>query len=151
MNVGKYDSPPEHLPVHYRHIERGHQRIEKICTRFGVPQNCRYLALLALSECERVHRVSEVRAGPVAAMLERLGAFTDTASFDQLLLLCTCDYRAYPGYDGRDYSKAALLHVALKACASIDKTGLNDDSLQEARAMAIAVAFRSERWSESQP
>ncbi len=23
MNVGKSDSPPEHVPVHYRHIERG--------------------------------------------------------------------------------------------------------------------------------
>jgi len=65
--------PREHLPVHYRHIERGRPRIEAICSRFEVPAVCRELALLALAECERVHRVSEVRAGPVALMLERLG------------------------------------------------------------------------------
>jgi tRNA nucleotidyltransferase (CCA-adding enzyme) len=35
MNVGKADSPPEHLPVHYRHIERGRPRIEAIFNRFG--------------------------------------------------------------------------------------------------------------------
>ncbi|MBO0753683.1 MAG: tRNA nucleotidyltransferase, partial [Bradyrhizobiaceae bacterium] len=74
MNVGKSDSPPEHLPVHYRHVERGHPRIVAICDRFDAPARCRELALLALGECERVHRVSEVRAGPIAAMLERLHA-----------------------------------------------------------------------------
>jgi tRNA nucleotidyltransferase (CCA-adding enzyme) len=30
MNIGKSDSPSEHLPVHYRHIERGHIRIEGV-------------------------------------------------------------------------------------------------------------------------
>ena len=75
MNVGKADSPREHLPVHYKHVERGGPRIEELCARFGAPAECRDLALLALAECERVHRVSKMRAGPVALMLERLGAF----------------------------------------------------------------------------
>ncbi|MDD5471480.1 MAG: tRNA nucleotidyltransferase [Sideroxydans sp.] len=150
MNVGKSDSPPQHLPVHYRHIERGLDRIESICERFELPQDCRDLALLALAECERVHRASEVRAGPVAAMLDRLGAFTDMERFERLLLLCACDYRAYPGYEGRSYPKSALLHRALAACNGIDTDDLNDDDeLMEARAVAIAAAFKSERWSEN--
>jgi tRNA nucleotidyltransferase (CCA-adding enzyme) len=148
MNVGKADSPPEHLPVHYRHVERGRPRIEAMCARFGVSPECRDLALLALSECERVHRVSEVRAGPVAAMLERLGAFDQPQRFEQLMTLCACDYRAYPGRATQDYPKAALLDIALKACAGIDATGLTADNLQESRAAAIAIAFRSERWSD---
>jgi tRNA nucleotidyltransferase (CCA-adding enzyme) len=151
MNAGKSDSPPEHLPVHYRHVERGRQRIEQICERFAVQRDCRDLALLALGECERVHRVSEVRAGPVAAMLERLGAFADTPRFEQMLLLCTCDYRAYPGYEDRSYPKAELLHIALKACTGIGEVELSDEDLPEARAVAIAGAFHSERWSESLP
>jgi tRNA nucleotidyltransferase (CCA-adding enzyme) len=109
------------------------------------------MALLALAECERVHRVSEVRAGPVADMLERLGAFSNMARFEQLMLLCACDYRAYPGYEGRDYPKAALLDIALKACARIDETRFAGDALQQARAEAIAAAFGSERWSQSKP
>ena len=154
MNVGKSDSPPEHLPVHYRHVERGRPRIEAMCQRFGVADDCRDLALLALVECERVHRVSEVRAGPVAAMLERLGAFDQPERFQQLMTLCACDYRAYPGQAGQDYPKAALLDIALQACASVEAAafaGLRAtdaaDALQEARAAAIATAFRSERWS----
>jgi tRNA nucleotidyltransferase (CCA-adding enzyme) len=71
MNVGKSDSPREHLPVHDRHVERGRPRIEAIYCRFGTPDSCRELALLALAECEPVHRVSAVSAGPIAALLER--------------------------------------------------------------------------------
>lgn len=151
MNTGKSDSPPEHLPVHYRHIERGRQRIARICERFELSQDSRDLALLALAECERVHRASEVRAGPVAAMLERLGAFGDSARFERLLLLCACDYRAYPGYEGQAYPKADLLRRALQACADIDAAELDEDELMEARAEAIAAAFHSERWSENLP
>jgi tRNA nucleotidyltransferase (CCA-adding enzyme) len=139
MNVGKSDSPPEHLPVHYRHVERGRPRIEAICDRFGINDDCRELALLALVECERVHRVSEVRAGPVAAMLERLGAFDNPERYAQLMQLCACDYRAYRGRTNQAYPKAALLEIALKACAGV---------APDERAAAIAKAFGSERWSD---
>jgi tRNA nucleotidyltransferase (CCA-adding enzyme) len=138
MHVGKSDSPPEHLPVHYRHIERGAPRIEALCDRFGVDDACRDLALLALAECERVHRVSEIRAGPVAAMLQRLGAFDRPERYRLLMLLCTCDYRAYAGRANQVYPKAALLDVALEACTGIDEAE---------RASAIAAVFGSERWS----
>jgi tRNA nucleotidyltransferase (CCA-adding enzyme) len=155
MNVGKFDSPPEHLPVHYRHVERGGPRIEAICERFGLDEDCRVLALMALGECERVHRVSDVRAGPIAAMLERLGAFNRPERFWQLMQLCDCDFRAYPGQQDKEYTKSILLDTAIKACAGIDEAeqsfGLSPadtaNAVEEARAAAIATAFRSVRWS----
>lgn len=145
MNVGKADSPREHLPVHYRHIERGRPRIEAISDRFGVPDQCRELALLALTECERVHRVSEMRAGPVALMLDRLQAFDQPALFQLMMTLCTCDYLAYGNRSGKPYPKAALLDKALRACADLDN---EPDEIETARAVAIAEAFRSQRWSD---
>ena len=153
MNVGKADSPREHLPVHYKHIDRGRPRIEALCERFGAPAECRELALLALAECERVHRVSEVRAGPIALMLERLGAFDDPESFKQLMTVCACDYRAFPGRSAQPYAKAALLDIALKACAEIDESEFSTEAgavvaRPTARAEAIARAFRSQRWSD---
>jgi tRNA nucleotidyltransferase (CCA-adding enzyme) len=142
MNLGKSDSPPEHLPIHYKHIQRGAPRIEAVATRFEAPAECRDLALLALAECERVHRVSEIRAGPVAAMLERLGAFDARERFDQLMMVCACDFRGHNLRSGRAYAKAGLLAAALEACAP-----LGDAASPEARAEAIAIAFRSQRWS----
>jgi tRNA nucleotidyltransferase (CCA-adding enzyme) len=120
MNVRKSDSPRQHLPVHYRHVERGRPRIEAICCRFGTPDSCRELALLSLAECEPVHRVSAVRAGPIAALLERLHAFDDRSLFDGLMMVCTCDYRSYRGNSGKDYPKAGVLRKAVRAC---DKRG----------------------------
>jgi tRNA nucleotidyltransferase (CCA-adding enzyme) len=147
MHVGKSDSPPEHLPVHYRHIERGRPRIEAICHRFEVPASCRELALLALAECERVHRVSEVRAGPVAAMLERVKAFSNPPLFKLLMSVCSCDYFAYGNRSETAYPKAQLLETALKVCTSLDADAETTDELRTARAVAIAEAFRSQRWS----
>ena len=147
MNVGKADLPREHLPVHYRHIERGRPRIESICDRFTVPETCRELALLALGECERVHRVSEVRAGPVAAMLERIGAFSNIARFKLLLSVCSCDYFAYGKRSDGGYLKAQMLETALKVCTDLQEGDEDDDDVQAARAVAIAKAFRSQRWS----
>ncbi len=154
MNVGKSDSPREHLPVHYRHIERGQPRVEAISARFAVPAACRELALLALSECERIHRVSEVRAGPVAVLLDRLGAFDNPARFALLMTVSSCDYRAFGQRSGEVYSKAALLDAALKVCADVDAAEFKGDSaaddVRAARAVAIAQAFRSMRWSSEQ-
>jgi tRNA nucleotidyltransferase (CCA-adding enzyme) len=155
MNVGKFDSPREHLPVHYRHIERGGPRIEAICARFGAPDSCRELALLALAECERIHRVSEVRAGPIAAMLERLHAFDDRELFNRLMTVCMCDYRSYEENFGKAYPKAAVLDKAIRACddevddVEPDEVGSAEamDAIRTARAAAIAEALRSVRWT----
>lgn len=146
MNVGKADSPREHLPAHYKHIERGGPRIEDIAARFSAPEECRDLAMLALAECERVHRTSKMRAGPVAAMLERLDAFDNPERFERLMGVCTCDYCAYEGRAGQIYPKATLLEIAIKACADIEAMDSDEERLN-ARAEAIARAFRSERWS----
>jgi tRNA nucleotidyltransferase (CCA-adding enzyme) len=150
MNVGKADSPREHLPAHYRHIERGLPRIEAICERLGAPRDCRELALAAAAEHERVHRASKARAGPIASMLERLGGFDAPQRFRQLMTVCACDYRAYGERSGQAYPKAALLEMSLAACAGID-LGLagreGEEEMREARAIAIARVLGSQRWS----
>lgn len=120
FNVGKSDSPPEHLPSHYRHMERGLPRIQAIVVRFGIPPGCADLAVLALHEVERIHRAAPSRAGSISAMLERLDAFERRDRFDCLLAVCSADYRAYPGRATRSYPKATLLNQALDACAGIN-------------------------------
>lgn len=144
MHAGKSDSPREHLPVHYRHIERAIPRIEAACDRYDVPERCRDLALLALHECERVQRASPVRAGPLAAMLDRTGAFRDPDLFEALMLVATCDYFGHGGRVGETHPKVDLLRAARDACA-----GIEGEDIAVARAQAIASAFKSERWADA--
>lgn len=144
MHVGKSDSPKIHLPVHYRHIERAAPRINAIAARFGAPEGCAELALAALNEVERMHRVSKMRAGPVALMLDRLGAFDRPHFYADLLAVATADFRAFPGRGGQAYPKAELLELARKACAGV--VGIDDEATAQGRALAISRAFHSQRW-----
>ncbi|MCW2272980.1 tRNA nucleotidyltransferase (CCA-adding enzyme) [Rhodoblastus acidophilus] len=142
-DVGKSDSPREHLPAHYRHVERGAPRLLALAERLDAPQDCRELAMQALHECERAHKISRMRAGPLAMLLERNGAFDAPERFDHFLSVCACDYRAYPGRAGAPYPKARLIDAALRACREIDAPPTNIEALREARAAAVALALDS--------
>lgn len=145
-NLGKADSPLQHLPSHYRHVERGLPRVQAVCARFHVAPEFTELALLATAELERIHRAAEMRAGSIAALLERVDAFARPARFEQLMSLCAADYRAFPGA-GNGYPKARLIETALQACAGIAPDSPDAEARLELRAIAIARALRSERWA----
>jgi len=152
FNLGKADSPLQHLPSHYRHIERAVPRIQAVCARFRVSAEFTDLALLAVAEIERVHRAAEMRAGSIAALLERVDAYAQPQRFARLMTLCAADYCAFPGA-GSVYPKARLMDAALRASAEVVLDPEADDpaeQLLEARAMAIARALRSERWAEDE-
>lgn len=155
--VGKAASPREFWPAHYRHEARGEPLVEAVCERFKVPAECRDLALLVLRECDRVHRAVDMRAAAIAAMLERAEAVHYPERFEQLLAVCACDYRAYPGRAGAEYPKAELLRLAFKAFAgqmapTSEPTETDPEVSAQAfekRARAIAEALRSERWVDA--
>jgi tRNA nucleotidyltransferase (CCA-adding enzyme) len=143
-NLGKADSPPQHLPSHYRHIDRCLPRIRNVCARFGIPAELEEFAILVAMELERVHRATRMRAGSMTALLERVGAFADPVRFDDLLTVCACDYFAYPGNATPTYPKAALLRQALAACLALPEADEDEVVTQhERRAMAVACALRS--------
>lgn len=158
-NLGKADSPPQHLPAHYQHVERCLPRIEAIVRRFRLSPEIRELAMLTAEELERVHRAAPMRAASIVALLERVDAFGCEARYRQLLVLCTSDYRAYPGNADRVYAKFWLLERARMAClalagATCAESGQDNHAdaavtRREARAVAVAAALRSERWADA--
>lgn len=148
-NVGKADSPPEHLPSHYRHHDRALPRIEAMCARFALPQRFLRLAGLVLAEFERVHRASEMRAGSLVALLERVGAFVDEDDFQSLMQVCEADFSAYPGRASLSYPKRRILSTALAAARAVTVDDDDTEALLEARVLAAAAALRSSRWGEA--
>lgn len=153
-NLGKSDSPPQHLPVHYRHVDRCLPRIEAICQRFGIAPELRELALLVACELERVHRAAPMRAASITALLERVDAFGGSERYLDLLRVCACDFAAYPGNQDKEYPKAKMLEQARQACLQIKGQMEQEYELEssahlhERRAMAVACALQSQRWAE---
>lgn len=141
--VGKAGTPREIWPHHHKHEQRAHAAIEALARRAAVPADAVALAHLAVDECDRIHRASDMRAGPIAVLLERVQARQQPARLEQLLLLCTCDWAAFEGHHAEEYVKADRIRRALAASRAADVAGLDEDSALQARAEAIAAALGS--------
>jgi tRNA nucleotidyltransferase (CCA-adding enzyme) len=142
--IGKGGTLPEIWPSHYKHEQRAHTMLDQIAQRMAVPDEAMDLARLVVDECDRVHRASDMRAGPIAAMLERLQASECQPRFDALMMVCACDWAAYPGHTLNDYPKAARLRQALAAYVAAEVQDMDADAAMHARATAIAHALRGQ-------
>lgn len=145
--IGKGDTPPEIWPSHHKHESRGVAKLAVIAERLALPDDVRDLAELVIADADRVHRASELRAGPITLLLTRWQALERPQRFEQLLLVCQCDYAAYDGHSAASYPKAALMRRALAAFRAVDASGLDAEALVEARAQAVAGALCSQRFS----
>jgi len=147
--IGMGDTPRACWPSHVGHEARGHGRLLALAERMLLPADAIDLATLTIAECDRIHRASEMRAGPIAALLERVQAQAQPARFEQLIEVCICDYAAYPGHGEADYVKAPRMRRALAAYLSVGEP-LEPAALLEARAHAIArIWSRPASQSES--
>jgi tRNA nucleotidyltransferase (CCA-adding enzyme) len=141
--VGKSGTPPEIWPHHHKHDQRAHAAIDALAMRAAVPAEAVALAHLAVDECDRIHRASDMRAGPIAMLLERVQARQHPARLEQLLLLCTCDWAAFEGHHADEYVKADRIRLALVASNAADVSELDGDAALHARAQAIAATLGS--------
>ena len=143
--IGKAGTPREIWPSHYKHEQRAHAALDRWAGFLALPAEALALARLVVDEADRIHRVSDLRAGPVAAMLARLEADTRPQRFEQLLLVCTCDWAAHAGHTPEGYPKAPKLRRALAAYRAADVAGQDTDAALHTRAEAIALALRGHR------
>lgn len=140
--IGKAGTPREIWPSHHKHEQRAQAALIRWAEVFTLPPDALALARLVVDEADRVHRVSDLRAGPIAALLQRLQADTQPQRFEQLLQVCTCDWAAHDGHTPQGYPKAPKLRRALAAYLAVDVTGLGEDEALYARAQAIAGELR---------
>lgn len=96
--VGKGTTPAEIWPSHHRHEERGLAMLAALRQRIALPEAVADLAALVIADADRVHRASEYRAGPLAALLTRWEIDRRPQRFEALLQVCSCDYAAYEGH-----------------------------------------------------
>ncbi|MCE4556797.1 hypothetical protein [Pelomonas cellulosilytica] len=140
--LGKAGTPREIWPSHYKHELRAHAAIDALARRMAVPPEMLDLAHLGVDELDRVHKVADLRAGPIAQLLQRVQARERPERFERLLLLAACDWAAYPGHCVAEYPKAARLRLALRASDAVPAAGLSADDLLQAQAEAVHAALR---------
>lgn len=141
--IGMAGTPREIWPSHYKHEQRAHELLCVVGQRIAVPSELLEFAHIVVNECERVHRATAKRAGPIAELLRRTRADVERERFEQLLSVCTCDYAAYAGHNAEEYPKAPRLRRALDAYQRATVAGMNEEAALHARIMEIAKALGS--------
>ena len=139
-DLGKGTTPPDILPSHRGHAERGVPLVEAMCARLRAPARFRDLARAVARHHGHVHRAAELRSGTLLDLLEAVDAFRRPGRLDQVLLACEADYRGRLGFEDRPYPQADRIRQAFAAARAVDAA-----SIASAAPERIAEALRQAR------
>ena len=147
-DLGKALTPSGELPRHVMHEQRGIDAVISLSTRLKVPAEHRDVAVIACREHLNVHRLEELKAATVHAVIARCDGFRKPTRIDQLATVCEADNRGRTGFADRAYPQAnelRRLHQVAMSVRSIDVAeGLSGpaigEALSRARIAAIAAA-----------
>jgi tRNA nucleotidyltransferase (CCA-adding enzyme) len=156
-DLGKALTPAEELPRHLQHEQRGLAPIETVCARLKPPAAYRELALHACREHLNVHRLHEMRAASIEALIQRCDGYRRPERIAEIGLVCEIDKRGRQGLADAEYPNRALLEACHRAALAVqardlDLTGLKGPqigaALTRARVAALARLARPERAPE---
>ncbi len=119
-DLGKGTTPPDILPSHRGHEQRGLPLIGDLCDRLKAPRRFRELARVVARYHGLARTVAELRPKTVLDLLQGLDAFRRPDRFEQALLAFEADYRGRAGYQGRAYPQAGRLRRLLAAAGAVD-------------------------------
>lgn len=141
-DLGKGTTPKDRWPKHIGHEQRSVGLIKKLCTRIGVPNRFRDLALpVARYHCV-CHRAAELRPETILKVLESLDSFRRPQRLDNFLDACGADARGRTGHEEDEYPQAKIFTAALAAARGVQAGELAERGL---KAEALGKALRSER------
>ncbi len=145
-DLGKGNTPPEILPSHHGHEERGVALLAEVCERLRVPKRYCELARITARFHGKIHKLGELRAATIQDLFDDVDLFRRPERFEQMLTACEADFRGRAGYEERDYPQANLIRQFAQAAravnageiakATADKA-LIPQRLREARISAI--------------
>ncbi len=142
-DLGKATTPPELLPAHHGHEERGADITDDLAARLRLPNEYRQLARLTARYHSHCHRAFELKATSLVKLLGNLDAFRRPERFEQYLQVCEADARGRKNFENRDYPQADFLRDTLRAAQSVDTASVV--SLAKDQQADIGAAIRHAR------
>lgn len=152
-DVGKALTPPELLPKHPQHEEKGALLVKQLCERLNVPKDYQGLAEVVAKYHGDCYNVHDMTATQLVDLLNRLDAFRRPERFEKILHACKADFQGRPGFETKLYPPEETLRVAFKVSQLFDLSAeiaaLPDKSgpaiaafIQQKRLTAIATALK---------
>jgi tRNA nucleotidyltransferase (CCA-adding enzyme) len=148
-DFGKASTPPEVLPGHRGHEERGVGPTDAASVRLGVPKRLRETARLITRWHTHLHRIDSLRPATILQLLEAMDALRRPERLEDLIAVCAADVRGRLGHAEHAYPQADTIRTACRAAQAIDASklagGLHGPEIGQAlraqRMRAIASAL----------
>ncbi|WHR58334.1 multifunctional CCA addition/repair protein [Acinetobacter haemolyticus] len=118
-DLGKALTPPEELPRHVMHEERGIQPVTTLCDRLKVPTQLKNLALTVCKEHLKCHQVQILKPGTLWRFLQRLDVLRRPEKVRAFVQACECDARGRLGMEDRPYPQAQFILNAMDIVRNI--------------------------------
>jgi tRNA nucleotidyltransferase (CCA-adding enzyme) len=146
-DLGKALTPGDELPKHIAHEQRGLEPIRAVCERLRVPVDARDLALHACREHLNVHRLHEMRAASIEALIQRCDGYRRPERIAQIGWVCEIDKRGRAGLADQPYPNRELLERCHRAALAVqardlDLSGLKGPEVGEALKRARVEAIK---------
>lgn len=141
-DLGKGTTPPEILPAHHGHEQRGAEMIEALCARLRVPVAFRELAVIVARYHGLCHRALDLKPSTLVTLIEHVDGLRRPERFEKFLVACMADLRGRLGGEDDPYPQAERLRAARAAAAGVDVRPLVDAGLA---GTALGEAIRSRR------
>lgn len=150
-DLGKALTPPDVLPRHIGHEQRGLAPLRALAARLKVPTEHAALAELVCREHLNAHRALELKPATVLKLLTALDALRRPERLERFLAACLADVRGRPGHERDAYPQADVLRRACAAAAAVSAApfvakGLQGPAIgaamQQARIAAISAVAK---------
>jgi tRNA nucleotidyltransferase (CCA-adding enzyme) len=140
-DIGKGETPVEHWPSHHGHETLGLPRINELCQRLRIPNDCKDLALLASEYHQLIHKAFELRPVTLQKLFDGIDLWRKPERLELLLTCCMADLRGRTGFEQADYPQADYLRTLATAARRVDIKSLVAQGHQgEAMRSAVAAA-----------
>ncbi len=118
-DLGKALTPPEILPRHTGHGERGVTLVNALCERLKVPVHYRQSAVVTAAGHSFVHRCLERTPEEILELFLRSDSFRSPGRLEVLLRCSEADYRGRRGFEDLPYPQPALLRECFAAASAV--------------------------------
>lgn len=141
-DLGKACTPSHLLPSHHGHERSGLKKVQSLCNRLCVPNDCKKLALAVCEYHTHCHRAQALNPSTLNKLFNSLGAYKNNDFFEAFLICCEADAKGRTGLEDKPYPQADYLRSALNACADINAQPFIAQGLQ---GPAIGAAINEAR------
>nr|WP_063571462.1 multifunctional CCA addition/repair protein [Luteibacter rhizovicinus] len=147
-DLGKALTPPDVLPRHIMHEQRGVEPVRAISARLKVPVEYASMAELVCKHHLNAHMAFELKPSTILRLLDAVGSLRRPERLETFLLACMADKQGRLGSEEAPYPQADFLRACRMAAAAITsqpfvEKGLQGPAIGEAMKKAQAHAIAS--------